>query len=163
MIIRIFDKLIRELYRAMHPYLWHKRLQINGIPRIERADRLTIGKDVSINGGCFLQCKGGINIGDRVTLSRNAKIFTESLDVENYLNDSQARFRRHLSKEVTIGEGVWIAANVTVLPGVRIAAKSIVAAGSVVSNSLEIEGCLYGGVPAKYIRALDANQDGKGR
>lgn len=55
---------------------------------------------------------------------------------------------------VKIGNGVWIGANATILPGVEIADYCIVAAGAVVSNNLTEKGALYGGVPAKYIKKI---------
>lgn len=56
-------------------------------------------------------------------------------------------------KEVIIGEGVFIGANVTILKGVIISDLCIVAAGSVVINNLE-SGFIYGGIPAKKISEI---------
>ena len=53
-----------------------------------------------------------------------------------------------------INEGTWLAANVVVCPGVTIAKNCIIAAGAVVSSDLAEEGCLYGGVPARFIKKL---------
>ena len=41
-----------------------------------------------------------------------------------------------------------------VMPGVKIANKIIVAAGSVVTKDLDKEGWLYGGIPAKPFKQL---------
>ena len=74
MIGKIFDKIIRELYRLFHPQIWGKQLQINGIPRIYDIKNLTLGKNVSVNTGCVLQSYGGIKIGNNVTISDGAKV-----------------------------------------------------------------------------------------
>ncbi len=57
------------------------------------------------------------------------------------------------SAPITLGDHVWLGANVTVLKGVTIGRDTVVAAGSVVTKSLP-EGVLAAGVPAKVIRKL---------
>ena len=57
---------------------------------------------------------------------------------------------------VVIGEHVWLAANVTILKGVHIGARSVIAAGSVVTSDIP-EDCLAGGIPAKVIRKITEN------
>lgn len=155
MLIKIFDKALRELYRLFHPVLWGKNIQINGIPRIYDSRNLRIGRNVSINSGCVLQCYGGLVIGDNVTISDGAKILTRQLKTNNYSNNSQRSEREHEDKEVVIGNGTWIATNAMVLPGIHIADNCIIAAGAVVANSIENASCLYGGVPAKVLKEID--------
>ena len=154
MMIRFFSKLIRELYLLFHPSLWRRKMQINGVPRIYGIKSLEIGKNVSINSGCVLQCYGGLRIGNNVTISDGAKILTRSLDTKNYLENAELNKRIHIDRETIICDGVWIAANAVVLPGVRINKNIIVAAGSVVNKDLTDENCLYAGVPAKRIKSL---------
>jgi acetyltransferase-like isoleucine patch superfamily enzyme len=55
-------------------------------------------------------------------------------------------------RPVDIGDGAWLAARVTVLPGSRIGAGAVVAAGSVVSGEIP-DGALAGGIPARILRA----------
>ena len=54
---------------------------------------------------------------------------------------------------ITIENGVWIGANVTVCPGVTIGEGSVIAAGSVVTKDIP-KGVLAAGVPAKVIREI---------
>ena len=84
MIIRIFDKMMRELYRLFHPQLWGHHMQINGIPRIYGIEKLKLGQNVSVNAGCVLQCYGKLTIGNNVTVSDGAKILTRSLRTDGY-------------------------------------------------------------------------------
>lgn len=58
-----------------------------------------------------------------------------------------------IDKEVIIEENVWIGANVTILPGIRIGRFSAVAAGSVVTRDVK-PFTLVAGVPAKPIKRL---------
>lgn len=148
MLERILDKINREIYRVSHPLLWGKHLQINGVPKITQMDKLELGKHVSINPNCYLQCVGGVSIGDNTTISYGTTILTSSLDVDDYIHNSSQIYRNHECKNVKIGRGVWLAANVTVLPGVQIADGIIVAAGSVVTKDLTEGYSLYAGNPA---------------
>lgn len=43
---RIINKALFEMYRFLHPQVWGKRLQINGIPTITDFSGLKIGMDV---------------------------------------------------------------------------------------------------------------------
>ena len=57
-------------------------------------------------------------------------------------------------KPVRIGDGAWLASRAVVLPGVTVGEGAIVAAGAVVTRSVEPH-TLVGGVPARLIRHLD--------
>ena len=50
---------------------------------------------------------------------------------------------------------VWVAANSTILPGVKIADGCVIAAGSVVTSDCDVENSLYGGIPARFIKKLE--------
>lgn len=57
------------------------------------------------------------------------------------------------TKEIVIGENVWISSRVVILPGVRIGRNSVVAAGSVVASDIP-PGVLAAGIPAKPIKSI---------
>ena len=57
-------------------------------------------------------------------------------------------------ESIFVEKGVWIGANATILPGIRIEEGAIIAAGAVVTKNVK-KNCLYGGVPAKLIKCLD--------
>jgi acetyltransferase-like isoleucine patch superfamily enzyme len=56
-------------------------------------------------------------------------------------------------KPVAIGNGTWLGANVTILPGVNVGAGVIVAAGSVVHDDVP-PNTLVAGSPARVIKSL---------
>ena len=58
-----------------------------------------------------------------------------------------------VSKPIVIEDDVFIGANCLILKGVTIGARSIVAAGSVVTRSVPAD-CIVGGNPARIIRRL---------
>ena len=53
-------------------------------------------------------------------------------------------------RDIVIGDGAWLGANVVVLAGVTIGEGAVVAAGAVVTKDLPAL-CIAGGVPAKVI------------
>jgi len=57
---------------------------------------------------------------------------------------------------VRIGDGSWIGHGAVVLPGVTIGRHSVVAAGAVVVNDVP-DNCVAGGVPAKVIKKIGAD------
>ena len=57
-------------------------------------------------------------------------------------------------KKIVIEDGVWIGANVVVMPGVTIAEGTIVGAGSVVTKSTKPYS-VVAGVPAKILKLRD--------
>ena len=101
----------------------------------------------------YTKC-GGVKIGIYTTLSYGCTILTSGLDTKDYPHLCICKNRKHIVAPVTIGNGVWLCANVTITPGVTIAPKVIVASGSVVTKNLELEGWLYGGIPARPIKQL---------
>lgn len=154
MIKQIINKLLREAYLFFHPHLWRHHIQINGIPNIGNINNLKIGNYISLNSNCYIQCVGGVILGNYCTLSYGIVILTSGLATINYQDICLCKNREHQNSPVQIGDGVWLCANSMVMPGVSIASKIIVAAGSVVTKDLDREGWLYGGIPAKPIKPL---------
>jgi acetyltransferase-like isoleucine patch superfamily enzyme len=101
-----------------------------------------------LKSGTYLECSGGIQIGSYFHCGRGLTIFSTNHNwrSEKYLPyDSES-----IIKPVLIGDGVWVGANVTILPGVTIADAAVIAAGSVIVHDVEF-GCVVGGNPAKVI------------
>lgn len=149
---RIFYKLRRIAYYFFHPFLWSKGIEINGVPNIQHPQYITIGNNLSINENVFLQGRGGITIGDNVTLSYGSIVLTESLDAKNY--KTTFKDRKHIYRPVIIGDDVWVCANVTITPGTRISKGIIISAGSVVKGELDREFSIYSGNPATFVKKL---------
>ncbi len=116
----------------------HKGVEIRG------GYKISIGKGTIIGDDCLLDGRGGLVIGENVNFSSRACIYTMQ-------HDYQAHDFKGISGRVIIGDRAWISCNSTVLPGVTIANNCVVAAGAVVSKTLEKSG-LYGGIPAKFLK-----------
>lgn len=107
-----------------------------------------LGKNVFINAGCKFQDQGGIYIGDDVLIGHNVVLATL-----NHHQNPQNRGNL-IPSAIHIGNRVWIGSNSTILPGVTIGDGAIIAAGAVVKSDVP-ENCIFGGVPAKFIKKVD--------
>lgn len=102
-----------------------------------------VGNRVTIKCGVFLW--DGISLEDDVFVGPNA----------TFTNDKYPRSRQHKPFERTyVRRGATVGANATILPGVTIGEKAIVAAGSVVTRDVPA-GVIVAGNPAKLMRDVD--------
>lgn len=106
-----------------------------------------------------------IDIGERVLISHNCFI----CDNLTHPLDAETRHRQYMAKHgfpfpvnidldgrpITIENDVWIAAGVTILGGVTIGTRSIVAAGSVVTKDIP-PNVIVAGNPARIVRRLES-------
>ncbi len=111
--------------------------------------RLTIGEACWINTDCFLNLGADINIGNCVSIGHQVMILTDT----HTIGDSSRRAGKLSAAPVVIGDGVWLGARCTVLPGVTIGEGAVVAAGAVVTKSVA-PNVLVGGTPARLLRQL---------
>ncbi len=112
-----------------------------------------LGFKITVSGDC--NEKYQIEIGDNVSIAPNVTIIADSC-ANNGVEINQIKYVKEkltINKKVIVEDEVWLGANVTILPGVRIGRCSIIGAGSVVVDDVE-EYSIYVGVPAKKIRNL---------
>lgn len=123
-------------------------------PRSFYMPNVTIGKNSFINSYCYLDTFSPIEIGDNVSIAMGVYVITSS----HKIGDSERRAITAYGKPIKIGNGCWIGARSTILPGVTIGQGCIIAAGAVVNKDCEPNG-LYAGVPAKRIKDLDIRHE----
>ena len=75
--------------------------------------------------------------------------------VNHPMNPEGRRKHHGIAKPVVIGNDVWLGGNVVIVPGVTIGNNVVVAAGAVVTKDVP-DNTLVGGVPARVIRKLEA-------
>ncbi len=110
---------------------------------------LEIGEDSFINYDCWFNTAEKITIGKKCSIAYKVTFVTSTHEVG--MPDKRAG--TSFAKGITVGDGTWIGANVTILPGVNIGTGVIIAAGSVVIHDCE-DNCMYGGNPARKIKSL---------
>lgn len=127
-----------------------------------------VGKGFYMGRGNLINCKH-LTIEDDVYIGNNCHISVESLKIGTYtmlasrvsIVGGDHRYDvvgipikhtgRSIRKGVVIGKDCWLGHGVTILDGVEIGEGTIVAAGAIVTKSLDPYG-IYAGIPAKRIR-----------
>lgn len=113
---------------------------------------VSIGAFSLMSGSLHVDVGAPIRIGDRVRIGHDVSLLT----VDHAVGTEAMRSGRRKAGPIDIGDGAWIASRVVVLPGVRIGAGAIVAAGAVVTRDVPAN-TVVAGVPARVIRRLKAN------
>ena len=111
---------------------------------------IVCGRNFVVNSNSYFHGIGGIEIGDYVLIGPNVVI---SSGMHEYTQSKKpVMLQKIIPKKIVIEDGVWIGANVVVMPGVTISEGTIVGAGSVVTKSTEPYS-VVAGVPAKRIKS----------
>ena len=119
---------------------------------IQSPNKLCIGNNLKINSNVLINARGGVDIGNNVTLSDGCKILSTGYDLDKWKEEN---IRVHKNEKVVIGDNVWICANAIICPGISILGSHVVvAAGAVVTKDIVCDNCIVGGNPARIIKML---------
>jgi len=124
-----------------------KNFQIGRDVTLLNTNNLSIGDNVYIAKGVWMNCKGNIEIEDEVMLAPYVTISS----MQHTFKNNSYRFSNSLSGKVLIKKGTWIAAHTSIKQGVTIGSGCLVAANSSVTKDVE-NNTIVGGVPAKFIK-----------
>ena len=116
--------------------------------------QLTIGEGSIINSPVHFDLNGEVIIGNRVSIGHHVIIVT----TDHAVGTTLRRADRSRLKPVRIGDGAWVGARATLLPGVTIGAGAIVAAGAVVSSDIPANMVAVGN-PARAAKALPPDEE----
>ena len=157
--VPLFEEGIAPLFR-LKSYIFMHYFGAKGPLRVGRATTigqphlapewfLRIGHDVEVRDMVIIDYSGGLEIGDCVTISSNAKIYTHNHMV---WKKSQLWMKQPVKfTPLIIGSDVWIGAGAIVLPGVkRIGEGAIIGAGSVVTREVP-DYAVVAGNPARIL------------
>lgn len=109
--------------------------------------RVHIGEGAFVNYGCFFDGGSEIVIGRGVALGYEVMFVNSS-------HETGSRAKRagtSTAAPITIEDGAWVGARAVVLPGVRVGAGTVIAAGAVVTSDC-LPNSLYAGVPARWVK-----------
>jgi acetyltransferase-like isoleucine patch superfamily enzyme len=102
-----------------------------------------LGAYTRVNRDCRLDVRGGLEIGDNVSISPEVTVLTASHAIDD--PDFPVELR-----PVVMEDHVWVGTRAVILPGVTLGRGSVVAAGSVVAR--DVPGlAVVAGVPARQI------------
>lgn len=110
---------------------------------------IRIGRNFTGNFGLCILDEAPVRIGDNVFIGPNCTIAT----ITHALLAEQRNRGIMAARPVEIGDNVWLAAGVTVLPGARIGEGAVIGAGSVVSGTIPPR-VLAAGIPCRVIRDI---------
>ncbi|NUQ19890.1 MAG: acyltransferase [Gemmatimonadaceae bacterium] len=96
------------------------------------AGRLSIGEATFVNSPAHIELNAPVRIGARCAIGHHFVLITSN----HVLGPATQRAGALVHAPVTIGDGVWIGACVTVLPGVTIGDGAFVGAGAVVTRDV---------------------------
>lgn len=111
---------------------------------MQHATELVIGDNTIINQHCLLDGRGGLVIGNNVNISSHVLLVAGKHDIQN-----GAEFAG-FAEQIVVEDYTWLCTRATVLGGVTIGRGAVVAAGAVVTKSVEAH-TVVAGVPAKKI------------
>ena len=174
--------LISILYWTLFKILYRSRVNMHVINSIRGSLHLEMLKDSSLSivdflmsrGPLYIKCMEGaqLDIGDNVFFNHNCSITTAKrisigsncmiannvvIVDHNHVVKMEGSTSELACEEITIGDSVWIGANVTITMGVHIGNGAVIGANSVVVHDVEAH-AVYAGVPAKKIKSLHEEQ-----
>jgi len=125
---------IRRAYWPMRLKSCGKNLMMAERVKIASPEHLQLGDNVGMGIGAYITAGGGVTVGNYVGIGPDAKIWSV-----NHIYKDPTRpwmLQGSESKEVVIGNDVWIMAGSIVKPGVIIGDGAIISAGTVLAKSI---------------------------
>ncbi len=115
------------------------------------------GSNICVGDNFYTNHNVTILDGAKVTFGRSVFIAPNCVfSTAGHAIDPEQRSRGlEIALPITVGDNVWIGANVTVLPGVAIGSNTIIGAGSVVNRDIP-EGVIAVGNPCRVVRRVTA-------
>lgn len=116
----------------------------------DKTNSITIGDDTTVSGKTEFSAIEGTSIivGKDCMFSRNIRIVTgDSHSIINNLGE-----RINPSKNITIGDHVWVGADVVILKGARVNSNSIIGTRALVNKEFQESNIVLAGTPARKVK-----------
>ncbi|RYG12561.1 MAG: sugar O-acetyltransferase [Burkholderiales bacterium] len=135
-----------RLLRALVPECGHE-VWIEPPFHCDYGSNITLGDRVFMNFNCVILDVAPVRIGSGVLLGPAVQIYAAT----HPMDAAERRGGLESGKPVEIGDEVWIGGGAIICPGVRIGARSVIGAGSVVTHDIP-EDVFAAGNPCRVIR-----------
>jgi acetyltransferase-like isoleucine patch superfamily enzyme len=145
----IVSKAVRRLVLRWAGASIGRRVNIHGRTHFSHPSNLWVAEGTFINGRCYFDLDGPVTIGRNVTIGHGATFIT----TEHEMGPGHKRAGETTAHPIVVGDGAWIGANATLMPGVVVGPGAVVAAGAVVLERVPAN-TLVAGVPAEPKRSL---------
>jgi maltose O-acetyltransferase len=119
--------------------------------RCDYGYNIHLGNQVFINYQCIALDTMPIYIGNRVFLAPNVQLYSATHPLDAHVRSVQ---QLEYGKPIYIEDEVWIGGGSIILPGVRIGARSVIGAGSVVTKDIPPDSLAVGN-PARVMKKLN--------
>lgn len=113
-----------------------------------RKGDLYIEDNVHISQNSYINANGGVRIGKDCLFGPNVSIISSNHAYKN--PDVPIRLQGTIEREVIIEEDVWLGANSSVMPGVKIGKCAVIGSGTVVTKDIPSYAIAVG-IPAKVV------------
>ncbi|MFV3013111.1 sugar O-acetyltransferase [Clostridium botulinum] len=110
---------------------------------------IEIGDNFYTNHNCVILDGAKVTFGNNIFIAPNCCFSTAG----HPLDAEQRNQGLEIALPITVGDNVWIGADVTILPGVSIGNNTIIGAGSIVNKDIPA-GVIAVGNPCKPIRKI---------
>ncbi len=164
------DKMDDQLFEQLTAYA---NQSDNSVDNVRRAEVLGLGgreikvapgsiirvKDTSKIGrniffGLYTYINGDVTVGDNVLIGPHCSVAAGNHKFDPATGWFSARTEPDGDDSIVIGEGTWLASNVTVTAGVKIGRANLVCAGSVLTKSTP-DYAIMAGIPARQVGHID--------
>ena len=146
---KLRERIIRELFGRAGDAIW-----IEPPFYCDYGANITLGSRVFFNYNCVILDPASVIIGSDVLFGPAVQVYTAT----HPISASMRRSWRESAQPVEIGSDVWVGGGAIICPGVHIGSRSVIGAGSVVTNDIP-EDVFAAGNPCRRIRHLN-DQDG---
>ncbi|HEX3426910.1 MAG TPA: acyltransferase [Acidimicrobiales bacterium] len=154
----VFNRLITHIPHNGLRLTWLRLLGMHAGPHtyiygdcdVDLAAHISLEGQVHIGRRCLLDGRGGLSIGKNVVIGARCLLITADHD----LQDPGFRGR---TAPIVIEDRVWIGSHATILKGVTLGEGCVVAAGAIVTKSVD-PWTVVAGVPARPIGSRSQHQ-----
>lgn len=161
-------------------YSWFVRFITSFLPNIPLFMRIRgllysfmmkkCGKNFQVTSSTIINSLTGLSVGNNVYIAHFTVLIGNNITIEDEVLigpncvissgnhtriENSFRYGKSEEEEIQIKKGSWISGNCSILAGSILPECSVLAAGAVLNSKNELPNSIYGGIPAKWIKALE--------